>query len=141
VHGAANVSWSLPLEDARSINVGGTSEVLRPAEAAASRGTLQAFDYLSTVMVAGKRRGLIGEEELDGSAGYWSTYEQSKAEAERLVRSKRGSLPVSVFRLSMVGGAVIPTDRQVELFARGGFWGVVAIPSYITHWLRRARAL
>jgi len=39
------------------------------------------------------------------------------------------------------GGAVIPTDRQVELFARGGFSGIVAIPSYVTHWFRRALAL
>ena len=39
------------------------------------------------------------------------------------------------------GGAVIPTDRQVGLFVRGGFSNVIGIPSYITHWLRRARAL
>jgi thioester reductase-like protein len=104
VHGAANVSWSLPLEEARRINVGGTSEMLRLAEAASKRGTLQAFDYLSTVMVAGRQQGLIGEEQLDERAGFWSTYEQSKAEAERMVRSRKGSLPISVFRLSMVVG-------------------------------------
>jgi len=39
------------------------------------------------------------------------------------------------------GGAVIPTDRQVELFARGGFSGLLGIPSYVTHWLRRAITL
>ena len=104
VHGAANVSWSLPLEDARRINVGGTAEMLRLAEAACRRGALRAFDYLGTVMVAGRRQGLIGEEELDESAGFWSTYEQSKAEAERSVRARRGTLPVSIFRLSMVVG-------------------------------------
>ena len=78
VHGAANVSWSLPIEEARRINTGGTKEVLRLARAAAKHGNLQAFDYLSTVMVAGRREGLIPEEELDESAGFWSTYEQSK---------------------------------------------------------------
>jgi thioester reductase-like protein len=104
VHGAANVSWSLPIEEARRINVGGTSEMLRLADAACKRGTLRAFDYLSTVMVAGKQQGLIGEEQLDDRLGFWSTYEQSKNEAERMVRSKKGSLPVSVFRLSMVVG-------------------------------------
>lgn len=39
------------------------------------------------------------------------------------------------------GGAVIPTDRQIGLFARGGFSTLVAIPSYLVHWLRRAIAL
>jgi len=104
VHGAANVSWSLPIDEARRINVGGTSEMLRLAEAASRRGTLEAFDYLSTVMVAGKQQGLIGEETLDDKGEFWSTYEQSKNEAERMVRSRKGSLPVSIFRLSMVVG-------------------------------------
>ena len=39
------------------------------------------------------------------------------------------------------GGAVIPTDRQLEIFARGGFATITAIPSYMTYWLRRAVAL
>lgn len=39
------------------------------------------------------------------------------------------------------GGAVIPTDRQIAMFVRGGFQSVVAIPSYLVHWLRRAMAL
>ena len=44
------------------------------------------------------------EEELDDSFGFWSTYEQSKCEAERAVWAERNDLPVSVFRLSMVVG-------------------------------------
>ena len=39
------------------------------------------------------------------------------------------------------GGAVIPTDRQLDLFARGGFSTLIGIPSYATYWLRRARDL
>ena len=39
------------------------------------------------------------------------------------------------------GGGVIPTDRQIALFVRGGFSSVVAIPSYLVHWLRRAVVL
>ncbi len=136
VHGAANVSWSLPIEEARRINVGGTQEMLHLAEAAASRGNLEAFDYISTVMVAGKRRGLIGEEELDESAGFFSTYEQSKSEAERLVRSKRGNLPVSVFRLSMVVGDSRTGHTStfnvmywpLKMLSRGMFWVVPADP-------------
>ncbi len=107
------------------------------AEAAASRGNLEAFDYISTVMVAGKRRGLIGEEELDDTAGFFSTYEQSKSEAEQLVRSKRGNLPVSVFRLSMVVGDSRTGHTStfnvmywpLKMLSRGMFWIVPADPN------------
>jgi phenylacetate-coenzyme A ligase PaaK-like adenylate-forming protein len=52
-----------------------------------------------------------------------------------------GKLAAGTPSFETFGGAVIPTDRQVELFAKGGFSGAIAIPSYITHWLRRAHAL
>ena len=134
VHGAASVSWSQPLDVARTVNVGGTTEMLRLAEAAQARGCLQAFDYLSTVMVAGKRQGVIGEEELDEHGGFWSTYEQSKAEAEALVRARKGTLPISVFRLSMVVGdsrtghtsAFNVMYWPLKMLSRGVFWIVPA---------------
>ncbi len=50
-------------------------------------------------------------------------------------------LTVGAASFETFGGAVIPTDRQVALFAKGGFSNILAIPSYMTHWLRRARAL
>ncbi len=39
------------------------------------------------------------------------------------------------------GGHVIPTDRQISIFAQGGFNSVTAVPSYLVHWLRRATQL
>ena len=36
------------------------------------------------------------------------------------------------------GGAVIPTERQVAMFERGGFQTLLAIPSYLVYWLRTA---
>ena len=39
------------------------------------------------------------------------------------------------------GGNVIPTERQVSIFAEGGFSNLMAVPSYLVHWLRRAVAL
>lgn len=39
------------------------------------------------------------------------------------------------------GGHVIPTDRQIALFAEGGFTSMTAVPSYLIHWLRRALVL
>lgn len=36
------------------------------------------------------------------------------------------------------GGKVIPTDRQIEIFANGNFNSLGSIPSYSVYWLRRA---
>jgi len=36
------------------------------------------------------------------------------------------------------GGNVVPTERQIALFNEGGFAGLIAIPSYLVYWLRRA---
>ncbi len=104
VHSAATVKWTLPLGAARQINVEGTRRVLDLAQVCSRGGRLCRFDYISTCMVAGRRAGLIGEEELLGDSGFFNTYEQSKFEAERIVRERRGDLPVSIFRLSMVVG-------------------------------------
>lgn len=36
------------------------------------------------------------------------------------------------------GGSVIPTERQITIFAQGGFSSMTAVPSYLVHWLRKA---
>jgi phenylacetate-CoA ligase len=36
------------------------------------------------------------------------------------------------------GGNVVPTERQIQLFKEGGFSALIAIPSYLVYWLRRA---
>ena len=104
VHGAATVAWDRPLDEVRRINVDGTRRVLELAEGAQKRGRLRKVDYVSTCMVAGKRAGLVGEQDLDDRFGFWNSYEQSKFEAERLVRERADALPVSIYRLSMVVG-------------------------------------
>ncbi|MGQ9631776.1 MAG: phenylacetate--CoA ligase family protein [bacterium] len=45
-------------------------------------------------------------------------------------------LGISVFDTG--GGKVIPTERQVEAFSRGGFNGLSGVPSYVVHWLQTA---
>lgn len=39
------------------------------------------------------------------------------------------------------GGAVIPTERQISIFVNGGFHSLLAIPSYLIYWLRKALVL
>jgi nucleoside-diphosphate-sugar epimerase len=102
VHAAANTRFSASLNEARSVNLEGTKNVL----AFASRcPRLKAFVALSTVHVAGKRTGIIYEEELDHTSGFVNSYEQSKYEAELLLRESMSALPISVLRLSTVLGS------------------------------------
>jgi len=102
LHCGASVDWAMPLEAARRINVDGTRRVIDLAIAARHRGVLQKFDYVSTCNVCGRRAGLIEEDSLDDSHGFFNHYERSKFEAERLVRAS--ALPFITFRLSMVVG-------------------------------------
>jgi thioester reductase-like protein len=105
IHSAASVSFSLPLDQARAVNVAGTRGVLDLALRAAARGRgLRRFAHVSTTYVAGTHRGTFGEEDLTRGQGFNNTYEQTKWEAERLARTYAGRLPVQVFRPSIVVG-------------------------------------
>lgn len=132
IHDAATVDWATSLETARRINVEGTRRVLELAALAHARGVLRRFDYVSTCHVCGRRRGRIAEESLDGSAGFFNNYEQSKFEAEQLVR--RSGLPFATFRLSSVVGdsrtGYSSTFRvmywPLKMLSRGMAWVVPA---------------
>jgi hypothetical protein len=60
--------------------------------------------YVGTAYVAGERTGLIREDELAVGQSYRNTYEQSKAEAEALVRSRFESMPGVILRPSIIVG-------------------------------------
>lgn len=83
VHMAANTSFSQNLNDARWVNVVGTRRLLELAQEAKAR-----FVFMSTAFVAGRRTGLIMENTRDPQAGFLNAYEQSKHEAEELVRER-----------------------------------------------------
>ncbi|HEX5980098.1 MAG TPA: SDR family oxidoreductase [Thermoleophilaceae bacterium] len=105
IHSAASVSFSLPLEQARAVNVEGTRRMLELALLASARGDgLRRFAHVSTAYVAGTHRGSFGEEDFARGQGFNNSYERSKWEAEGLVRRFAGLLPVQVFRPSIVVG-------------------------------------
>jgi long-chain acyl-CoA synthetase len=108
VHSAATTAFGARIELARRINVTGTRNVLDFARGA---GSLRRLGYVSTAFVAGKRTGEIREAELVHDAGFVTTYERSKYEAELLVRRAAASLPVTVFRPSVI---VDPADDATE---------------------------
>jgi thioester reductase-like protein len=101
VHSAATVRFDHSLDEARRINVEGTRHIL---DFAADASQLRSFAYVGTAYVAGERTDLVHENELAVGQDYRNTYEQTKAEAEALVRSRLGSLPGIILRPSIIVG-------------------------------------
>lgn len=104
VHSAASVSFSMPLEEARAINVEGTRRMLEFARFAQQHGGLDRYAQVSTAYVAGTHSGRFSESDLDLGQGFRNSYEQSKFEAERLVRTDGAQLPWMILRPSIVVG-------------------------------------
>jgi thioester reductase-like protein len=136
IHCAASVSFTLPLTEAREINLEGTRRMLELAELAHARGGIDCYGHISTAFVAGTHAGGFAECDLDVGQAFHNSYERSKFEAEQLVRSHEG-LPFTIMRPSIVVG-----DRNngwtaafnvlywpLRAFARGLFTAVPAIPS------------
>ncbi len=98
IHSAASVAFDLPLDEARAINVEGTRRVL---DFAAAVPDLERVTCISTAYVAGDRRGTAYEDD-HGPARFRNSYEQSKHEAEALVR--QSDLPWTIVRPSIVVG-------------------------------------
>ncbi|HSJ08562.1 MAG TPA: SDR family oxidoreductase [Longimicrobiales bacterium] len=96
IHCAADTSFSRPLAEARAVNTAGTQHVLDLVEG----WPLERFVYVSTAFVAGMRTGAILPHELAAGHGFVNGYEQSKHEAELLVRAS--GLPCSVLRPSTI---------------------------------------
>ncbi len=101
IHSAATVRFDHSLDEARHINVEGTRRLL---DFAAGARHLRSFAYVGTAYVAGERSGLIREGELAVGQSYRNTYEQTKAEAEALVRSRLSSMPGVILRPSIIVG-------------------------------------
>jgi len=101
IHSAATVRFDHSLDEARRINVEGTRRML---DLAAGARQLRSLAYVGTAYVAGERTGIIRESELAVGQSYRNTYEQTKAEAEALVRSRLSSLPGVILRPSIIVG-------------------------------------
>src|SRR5580658_10441306 len=101
IHSAATVRFDHSLEEARAINVEGTRRVL---DFAAGARQLRSLAYVGTAYVAGERNDLVRESELAVGQSYRNTYEQTKAEAEALVRSRLATMPGVILRPSIIVG-------------------------------------
>lgn len=106
LHVGASTEFGAPLDESRLNNVEGTRHVLDFAVTLRKQGVLQRFDYVSTAYVAGKLKGIVKEDDLARGQEFANSYEQSKYEAELLVRAYAGAdaLPIAIYRPSIVVG-------------------------------------
>ncbi len=100
-HMAAHLHMGASRETIKQVNVGGTRGVL---ELALECQRLRRFNFWSTVRVSGDRRGVIMEDELDCGQGFLNPYEESKFQAEKIVRSMSRRVPCTIFRPGVIVG-------------------------------------
>ena len=100
-HLAAAYDLAVPRELGMRVNVEGTRNV---NQFALSLPRLRHYHYVSTCYVAGKRTGIIYENELRHTAGFRNFYEETKYLAEVEVDQLKSELPITIHRPSVVCG-------------------------------------
>lgn len=122
-HLAAIYDLAVEREPAMRVNVGGTRNVNSFAKTIIN---LRRYHYVSTCYVAGKRKGLILENELRHDAGFRNHYEETKYLAETEVDALKSELPVTIHRPAVVCG----DSHTGETAKYDGIY-------YLIHYLRR----
>jgi thioester reductase-like protein len=100
-HLAARSHLGAGRSEMRRVNVEGTRNVL---DLALSARRLRRFSHFSTAYVTGDRVGVILEDELAMGQRFHNAYEETKFQAEMLVRRAQQEIPATVFRPSIVVG-------------------------------------
>ena len=102
IHHCAQVSYpGVDQATAMQMNVNGAREILELAEACQS---LKCLVFHSTASVSGDRTGLVREDDLDRGQNFRNVVEETKARAEKMMRSAMTKIPIAVVRPSMVVG-------------------------------------
>jgi thioester reductase-like protein len=134
-HCAADVRFNQPLVALRRSNVEGTRAVLDLCAGMKKHGRgFCHLVYVGTAYVAGQRGGVVDEDSFEHDAGFKNAYEQSKFEAERLVRA-RADIPSIILRPSIIwsldGEGRMPPKSAVypaiKLYQK---WPLSAIPVF-----------
>ena len=103
-HCAATTSFTKTIEQARQTNVNSVIEMLKFAKDISNKNGLKKFIYISTAYVNGKARDDAKESELVKGAAFFNSYEQSKHEAETVIRKHWNELPIVIARPSIIIG-------------------------------------
>ena len=122
-HLAAIYDLAVAQDVAAIVNVEGTLNINQFAK---SVRNLRRYHYVSTCYVAGKRQGLIKENELHHEAGFRNHYEQTKYLAELSVENLKSNLPITIHRPAVVCG----DSKTGETVKYDGIY-------YLIHYLRK----
>lgn len=137
-HCAASVSFSQPLDEARNANVTSTERILDLTyRAQIGQAQVVPLHYVSTAYVVGDTESTVGPNELTLDTNFKNTYEQSKAEAEALVRQATNALQCVIYRPSIIVGDSITGETSsfnviygpARFLARGLLKVVPGVPS------------
>ncbi len=112
---------------ARQINVEGTRNLM---DFASGCQRLARICHWSTAQVAGRRKGVVLEDELRAGQSFHSPYEQTRYEAEVLAEEAKGRLPLTVLRPTVIVG-----DSQTGEIDRldGPYYLMLLIANNVTH--------
>jgi len=119
-HCAASVSFDETEKDIiEKQNVKGTKNILEFMR----RFNLCELHYISTAYVAGQRKGVVYEDELDEAQSFNNTYEESKFKAEKLVRSykEQYNITATIYRPAIIIG----NSRTGKTSSFWGFYSLV----------------
>lgn len=100
-HLAAIYDLAVPKEIAYLVNVEGTRNVNDWTKTLKS---IKRYTYFSTAFVAGRREGILYEDELIKPSSFKNYYEETKYEAEVLVEALKSEVPVTIIRPGIVKG-------------------------------------
>jgi thioester reductase-like protein len=102
IHHLAHASYvGIDRKSAELLNTVGAAEIVELARATTS---LRCLVFHSTAMVAGNRRGVVYEDELDKGQGFRNVIEETRMRAEKIARRAMRELPVAVVRPSILVG-------------------------------------
>lgn len=100
-HLAAIYDLAVPEDIAKKVNILGTQNV---NDLVKTLDQLERYMYFSTAYVAGKREGLLLEDELIRPQAFKNHYEETKFEAELLVQQVKQQVPTTIIRPGIVRG-------------------------------------
>lgn len=106
-HLAALADFNIPLNVIRKPNVQGTEHICELALLGNRNSDIPIqMHYVSTVFVAGTLRGWFKEKQFNCGQHFYNSYEQTKFEAEELVRSysSNKNLEVTIYRPAIITG-------------------------------------
>jgi thioester reductase-like protein len=112
-HAAAITNLRLPLDILRNANVLTTKNIVKFARNCSS---LKNFNYISTFFICGKHCGVFSEKDFDLKQSFNNFYEQSKFEAEEIVRKNLSNgFNTVIFRPTGIMGAL--EDGKIKNFS------------------------